>query len=1149
GKGNIFLENIIRAAKLWHKLRENNYEGVKAVNYIYAGSEDLPVALPEDDKELQEKGLTSEQIDFLISLLYKPKEKWVPVKGIIGMFEKERVVIKEEVEKTVAWENPKEFVNTIIAIQKYIEELRKPKYVIRIGPIKFWEVKGIDILKLKHNINIPKEGYIPKETMQKLETLLFVRGGQPGYELRHPERAAELLVNSYVLGKPQLYLFILGVLSSVGVVGLIGNLLKRFRRKKDMNKLDEKKLRKIIKGANPTANEETIDSVIEKLIVLRTLNNGQLPKEQQYIYLALSDEEQQLLNQAIENGYLELRFDDKYDPKRQPRAPPEIKQKIEEIIKYSPQLQGEQLANQIEQSLQNIDHPYLITILYLIKTQNLSASDISKIIKEIPKDHENAMWLQDLYNAIIQKVENDFISDLEKIDSQQKLKERLSSLPPTSFSLFLKYCLEKGIVDLETLKQLRKDNKGNIRNTYELAREIVKTIAQPIFDEIKTKIFAGLTIEDEFGNDILQKVFESTIDEIMPQLLRNPVLIKSKKEIKLETPLLETVAPADYREEVKKRILQINPTYTNNHSFGPLSAEWQFIMYVTRKVDEMISEGESTEEIRKVLNETYEVFATIIPKQKTAMEETTTRGIGAPLEKPISEFFTDLDMHLLFQILAEQRLDIYNLSKKDFEEKFNNIFALLPQEKKTQQNYNLVSILNELIKQQDLQQTATALKKDTMEMFKNHYKSKFLGVEKYIRPFEVKEGKPVVKHGLQETKNVFKLLWWERIIRPMFSFNYWGITTKLRKILTISTITVLIVSGITLILSGFGGLGFLPAFLLGPMTMNIGATLITSGFTLPQLLFGKSDIKGMKTFFIILNTLFSLYWGEILGGTFLLGIGPYLFNSLFIWTSPITIAITAGILLLVSLPTYMSLWHLTRMIRGAIKWYQDTWSTTAKIFQIVKPSIEILISGLISFILASIIVTIVPSLPFIVVFSGVFILFSIFIPKITAIFQKIPVIGLILTFLIFPITNQEIWKVVFNRWYNEIKQAEQKVGYILPTKETTKEYLERLIEDLYIKNHLSKEERAQWLGALEGEKDKKFVKPRSKIAQEILTVTFDTLSKKKPLAEDLLRIQTLTTHIQAAGEDFAFKFEVVSGRGSFDKNTHLLGYLARNYKV
>ena len=1151
----ITLENIVKA-ELWHALvevkdeRGNDYAGVKALNYLYGDSEDVPEKFPESNDSL-EKGLTPKQIDFLSIFLYKPKVEWVKIRGLRGLFERGKIVIKDEkgevvLENTDAWDNPKKFVANYIQLAKWIEELRKPQCIFKICSVELIKIKGIEALKVKGTtygkINIPDKGPIKRETMEQLETFLWDKKGEPRYDLKHPQEAVQTLINSYVLSSFYTYLFIAGVLIAIPMLGWLVN---KFRtpRKKNLNTIASlNELNDLLKKANlslcsckpwyvifkkkTTTDvnerkiEENIRSLSKKLIVLRTLHRGAV--SQVYVTLYLDSQEQQWVNKAIENNYLEIKFDEKYDITKQLRAPPRIYEKI--IRNRSRRLIFTQ---------EELNHPLILTLSELLP--KLGIDKLQQVINAIPESHKGAVFLEDLINGIVNKIEEYFIENkLPRINNKDTLQNELRNLPPTSGVLFIKHLIDNDVVEFDVIRRI----SLKLPNMYYLARQVIKYIASPEFGKIKTAIFGEEEIKDEFGKNLLEEqVFEYSIDEIMPEVLRNPKLIVKREidgkiEINLQRPILESFQPINYREELIKRILQLNQTYTQNHSFGALSAIWPLVMYVARKVDKMINEGKSTADIRNVINETALLFKKLLPEQMAEIQKTTTRSATKPLEMPLSEFFLDVDVYALFQILQEKNIDIYELDSNTIRENFLHICKLAKQQGiAVIPGDNLIKILI-ILYGENKQATATALKKDTLKLFRGKpYQEKFPGVEKkeILEPFVGPDGNPItIQPGWQEIKNTFKLLYWERIFKPLlnpFEFNFWSINAK-TKIAKVGW-GVMFVIGLGLLVSGLLG-----SFVIGPLTFNIATTLITGSWFLPRLWLSKTDIPGMKTFFTVIFLAFLFYWGGILGGEFLIGIPMFLFSNGFIFWPIVTVSLTFLVLLMVSVPTFISLWDIIRMFLGALKWYQDTWSKTAQKNFAWKVVGEFLLFGVISFILSSFLIGLT-SPYFVLVFLGMIIILSL----------------LSVGKIFLPITTGIGWERIFRNLYNEFQKVEENNGYILPTHQTVKEYLEDLIEDLYSKFHLTKDERDKWLRSICNPKCSKFVRPKSKIAQEILTVTFDTLSKKKPIAEDLKKIQTLTTHVQGAGEIFAFKWEFVTHPNSFDIRRNLLGYLARNYRV
>jgi hypothetical protein len=145
------------------------------------------------------------------------------------------------------------------------------------------------------------------------------------------------------------------------------------------------------------------------------------------------------------------------------------------------------------------------------------------------------------------------------------------------------------------------------------------------------------------------------------------------------------------------------------------------------------------------------------------------------------------------------------------------------------------------------------------------------------------------------------------------------------------------------------------------------------------------------------------------------------------------------------------------------------------------------------------------------------------------------------------------WEGKFGDWYAEIREAENRMP-ILPNGESAHEYFTRLINWMYRRYLLSETEKNLWLNALDGKANRRFVRPKSRKAFEILYNAFFTISQKKPMTDNFAMLQPTTTHVMGSGELITHTVWNSFRKGTFDnhpddpdKKASLLGYMARTY--
>ncbi|MCX5782221.1 MAG: hypothetical protein NT145_05905 [Elusimicrobia bacterium] len=464
---------------------------------------------------------------------------------------------------------------------------------------------------------------------------------------------------------------------------------------------------------------------------------------------------------------------------------------------------------------------------------------------------------------------------------------------------------------------------------------------------------------------------------------------------------------------------------------------------------------------------------------------------------------------------------------------------------------------------------------------------------------------------------VTRELFWKRIFKPLLGFKFWGIEKLSTKAATVFLAAVFIFVGMLFFapvvpLLSFMSMPFFASIAASGFSSFFGMTLLTMSAVLPKFIMGKAQ-KTMKGFFVSIGTMFSIYFGGFLGGFFVSGLPSALsaaamsiFGAFF---SPITIVVSAIVLVLIALPTFTSFWHIFMAKKAMSALGEGTYSKTfKKSLSRVKVQLAggiLMVVGLVS--LISLIF--IPGIAAVVIAAGgiwtviavvlgaLFVLVSglvaiakpkmktagkttakvilgisgiVFLVGLVGFAALALLSGALITVLAYTVITallvfaaggliflrgsamfgEKTSEMGFLKYhtavYKEVRGLENKYGPVLPTGETLKEKLKRDVNQARRIRLLTEKEAKSWLDYLDGIGGG-FVRPENPIARKKMAEIFKSVIQKKPLVDDFSSLGNMTSHIMAANDEFSKKWEIITQKGSFNNNTVFLGVVAKMY--
>ncbi|MFZ5799884.1 MAG: radical SAM protein, partial [Candidatus Omnitrophota bacterium] len=694
---------------------------------------------------------------------------------------------------------------------------------------------------------------------------------------------------------------------------------------------------------------------------------------------------------------------------------------------------------------------------------------------------------------------------------------KVHKLLPTPSAKTLQLMLEEDILPKSKIVEIARRKETN-STLYELILAVLmEEIILPIFEFV----FFRTHKEVISNSKVVEDIFEKVSGELTAAIFSNPRMLlqmkgrplNEKDMVYVAFPLNRAIEPVTLKELIILNFITTDLTNTRNHSFGEFSGVWPLMLYVTRKVKEMVDvPGMAHEVIReRTMNfvaDCVTVFGSVlrhqvrILKNITASKQTWITPENRTQHKGIMQvdLFDDLDMPDLFEKLYLKGSDIdYELSSPS-SPAAGGIHEWAERIRSTAGDNDPIASAHKAANGKP----EFAGLNDTLTDLADRLKAMTLELGR--------EFAPEATHMDEQTRKGTGIIHlYDRILYILFSPKTWGLSGARMVAAVLFNLAAVVALGIY----------------LAAGHLAIGTGLIFSSTLLAPILFGKATNLKEKLFWasIVLASswyvfglmVHHLFWkAELIDLTdLLLSVATLLGTALLsriianlgmsVRAKLLALAIvifaplvalgyfanlglhfTIILLLLTVIPTIISAYHLRVTPRSDMELYKELWSKTARS-----------IVGLRSF---------------------------------------IRVFGI-------------YWPGFYKKWHKELSSCMP----LLPDGRDVTEHLADLIEEMYYYSSefpqglLSREERDSWVAGLHGEDRGRFVKPRSVIARQILYDTFFTLSQKKPLTEVLSALKPITTHVQAWRELYTHTFENTALFGTFDNNSSLLGYIAKRY--
>jgi len=437
------------------------------------------------------------------------------------------------------------------------------------------------------------------------------------------------------------------------------------------------------------------------------------------------------------------------------------------------------------------------------------------------------------------------------------------------------------------------------------------------------------------------------------------------------------------------------------------------------------------------------------------------------------------------------------------------------QDKKGKLHYvqNLIMQYLEKSKKDELNQLFSKLKSISNEMFAKKF------------PEAAKEDEN------SRTKEGLVFLYFNHVIKPMFSIKYWQIKdTKPRKIAFYTVVVALPLIAMSIIsvaflVQIFTGVTILPGYLA------LYTLIPTLAALLYPILMGK--VKNHKQ---------KLVWGGIFGAFALLfsGLMVHLLLTklaLIIFNGGLVITLT--LLFITAVPTLTSIYNIALAILSYNELQNDLWSKTAKSmtgwssfnpFNINRTFSAVFSIGISLIIMAAITGFTLPAGVILAAATYAIVKFS-------------------------PESRDEYWEKLFERFIKEFDQTEMNNDMILENGESVREYLIRFIHQLRMNSKMTSPETKHWITVIKSKNldNGKLVYPQGEEARRAIFDVFMALSHKKPTHDVLALMEPGSAHTQAAWELFSntpfnsmFKGIMNRNKATGEEGT-LLGYVARNH--
>ncbi|MCF7917322.1 MAG: hypothetical protein K9L61_06035, partial [Candidatus Omnitrophica bacterium] len=710
----------------------------------------------------------------------------------------------------------------------------------------------------------------------------------------------------------------------------------------------------------------------------------------------------------------------------------------------------------------------------------------------------------------------------------------LKRLPVSPEVAVLKLLAEENMLGQNRISELAKKYQGNNRpgELFSFVREIVRSQLREVFDDFLNRTIGDQIIDDSGFNKVLairDNLFQGVFAIIRPYIFSNPGLLRELKENKdinyNPYAMNKATEPQTLLELIGSKLFVLNPSATNDHSFGMMVLYPTLIIYFVRDIISKINDSNnpwSPAQVQKQAHDFLITWKMIFWSETWRHDAITQKKISfaqkrgkRPQRELLIDVLTDESAYDLFQYLINKnktleetlletksgrKLVQFLLENKTIAFKSREVISMNDYSKSARDE-------SEAEKQFDFYRepkTAQELKRaidsqgiDLYDLLARRFEqiepewNKLCGIPAPFNPTKDKNiyhEVTVVGRKLKQvmielleneghetsdpmkldkaTKNRFGLgmiTLYKRIIVPplLRMHNFWGVNKKIAPLVQIGRIGLIAL-----------------AFYFAPW-LWLKVALSVWVFSSIPVLFGKASSFGERMFWLgIITTATFFHFGLLV---------HLVFGSLVTINFASFGFVYSSILMLVTaIPTYISVYHLFNTFR----------------------SFAVLVNEQ---------------------FMGKFLVgWRSLVPW-------------------------RVWAGIYEKWYNQAVKYSQERMPLMSNGLTVQQYFQHLLAVMLQKWYISEEEYDLWSKRINGEEGGKFVKPKNKTGEWILYNAFFSLSQKKPLPDVLALRFGFSSNIVASSELYANTFMGITEEGSFNEGkngekTNVLGYTARGYR-
>lgn len=758
-------------------------------------------------------------------------------------------------------------------------------------------------------------------------------------------------------------------------------------------------------------------------------------------------------------------------------------------------------------------------------------------------------------------------------------RKHILKLPLTPEANVLKYIIRHDLVPFAEIRALAAAHTDFAAFVEDL---IVQKAIEPVFREVLAQTFSG-QISPAASADVLRTV---TAD-LLPALHHNPSLLRFLKDplktrdvVYMPHPVNRAVEAVTLREFILLKFLQRSPSETNGHSIGQFSAIWPYAIHVTRRVNQAILDGKSPQETLALIDAMNGAFLPTVQRefdryklitgrdQWRSVEEHAVELVKKALRergnKPLKDILTPIRKALLGrpEAVAARVEAILRADEAYPEEKLLTIvrqglnriqlvdlfteldlwdlfeFASTQADDARRSGQPILTIEEQIAKTTggavkslaQMAQSARGADEDEKTALARDFKGTTLRLMTQDHPEAVTADLQTKRPAswLMIAGTGLLTLYFERILKPLFSLEkFWGMGGW-QKAGFFITFTALVAGGVSLIV-------FMPKFLAAGVFLNLLAPtfmpILWSGMPAKEKAWWGLSVAGGSAFYVGAILVFFLLSGLPL---------PAVFTWGFVFTV-FLVALTYPV-------TVVSFHNLVTPVRSYAALHQELWSHEARAlsgWRSFSP-FQGMIGAFFSTRFAksernATVMKLAIPLSFVagVAVGSLFWAIGVF----AALVPLLHVVHRSATRWDIP----EFWEKKFGAWFREMRHVEEHHRSPVPNGESVSEYLERLIQTLHKRHLISTEEAQLWLAAVHGRPGGRFVRPASAKAFEILKMTFFTLSQKKPAPDAWPLLQASSSHVQLRDEIFTHTVENSVVLGTFGDNASFLGYVARTH--